>query len=82
MSLTIISCDHPQRKLPFPKKTRSAMVNGLFCFLEEDRTTPDFLGIITLAIGQEKQPHGHPPCAGQAVWFSLGAQGGRDGVKN
>ena len=58
------------------------MVNGLFCFLEEDRTTPDFLGIITLAIGQEKQPHGHPPCAGQAVWFSLGAQGGRDGVKN
>ena len=81
MSLTIISCDHPQRKLPFPKGTRSAMVNRLF-FLEEDRTTSDFLGIVTLVIGQEKQPRGHPPCAGQAVWFYLGAQGGRDGVKN
>lgn len=27
---------HPQRKLPFPKGTRSAMVNRLFCFLEEE----------------------------------------------
>lgn len=74
-----------ERKLPFLKETRSAMVTWAPLLPGTRQDNLCFLGIITPAIGQEKQPCGHPFCAGQAVWFYLGACGGRgwrNGVKN
>lgn len=54
MSLTILSfLRSPSKKTSIPKGNMISNGEWSLLLLEQDRTTSDFLGIVTLAIGQE-----------------------------